>query len=545
MDLPPFGEDGLPEGWPQDAGVPTLGPDVLAWSETELAQPDGDYAGEPWSWRESQARYICWWYALDDAGGWLWRRGQIVLPKGAGKSPIAGALSCCELAGPVHFDGWDAQGEPVGRPHPSPWVQLAAVSQDQTENTMALVLAMLREGPAATRIPGLDLGLTRVRTRAGYLQPVTASAPSREGQRSTAAILDETHLWVRSNGGLRLASAIRRNLAKMGGRSIETTNTWVPGEGSVAQMTAEYADKIREGGMRGTGVLRWHPFALVSDLSDDEALRAGLVKLYSDSPWVDVERLMAEVNDLGTDPQDARRFYLNEVTHATDSWISAPEWKFCGPQPDEQFRVVADRDPVVVGFDGSRKRSRGVTDATALIGCRVADGFLFEIGVWEQPGNLTDWQVPALEVDTMVRHAFRRYNVVGLYADPALWESYVASWEAAFAPRLRVKASQDHPMEWWMTGGRASRTVRALEQFRSAVLDRELAHDGSSVLTRHVLNARRRASPAGIQIAKSHPDSPLKIDAAVAAVLAWQARVDALAAGVGLEPAVTVPRRIR
>ena len=36
---------------------------------------------------------------------------------------------------------------------------------------------------------------------------------------------------------------------------------------------------------------------------------------------------------------------------------------------------------------------------------------------------------------------------------------------------------------------------------------------------------------AGIQIAKEYPDSPAKIDAAVAATLAWAARLDALSAG--------------
>ncbi len=47
-----------------------------------------------------------------------------------------------------------------------------------------------------------------------------------------------------------------------------------------------------------------------------------------------------------------------------------------------------------------------------------------------------------------------------------------------------------------------------------------------------VLNARRNVTPrAGVQIAKAFPDSADKIDAAVAATLAWQARLDALAKG--------------
>ncbi|HEY9416871.1 MAG TPA: hypothetical protein VIQ30_19110, partial [Pseudonocardia sp.] len=239
--------DGLPDGLPEDHGYFSLGYGVAQWAEQMVAQPDGDEAGRPWRWTRSQLNFVVWWYAIDEAGKWLYRRGQIVLPKGAGKSPLVAALGCCELAGPVIFDGWDASGLPVGRPHPSPWVQLAAVSQDQTVNTMSLVIQMLREGKATDYVDGLDTGLSRIFTDRGRLEPVTASAPSREGQRLTAAVLDETHHWLVANGGHRLAATIRRNLAKMGGRSLETTNAWRPGEDSVAERTSEYAAKIAEG----------------------------------------------------------------------------------------------------------------------------------------------------------------------------------------------------------------------------------------------------------------------------------------------------------
>ncbi|MFD8336782.1 hypothetical protein ACFV42_29535 [Streptomyces solisilvae] len=210
---------------------------------------------------------VAWWYAVDAHGAWLFRRGQVVMPKGAGKSPLAAALACCELAAETAFDGFDAAGEAVGRPHPSPRIQLAAVSQDQTDNTMSLVRAMLREGDAAHAIPGLDIGLTRVRTRLGKLEPVTASAAAREGQRLTSAILDEPHLWLPSNGGKKLAATIRRNLGKMNGRSLETTNTWVPGEDSVAEKTGEDAERPLS--RRGLGgLMRFHPQATVKDLFD-------------------------------------------------------------------------------------------------------------------------------------------------------------------------------------------------------------------------------------------------------------------------------------
>jgi hypothetical protein len=48
-----------------------------------------------------------------------------------------------------------------------------------------------------------------------------------------------------------------------------------------------------------------------------------------------------------------------------------------------------------------------------------------------------------------------------------------------------------------------------------------------------VLNARRRNFRAGYLLYKAYPDSPDKIDAAYAAVMAWKARLDAVAAGYG------------
>lgn len=96
-----------------------------------------------------------------------------------------------------------------------------------------------------------------------------------------------------------------------------------------------------------------------------------------------------------------------------------------------------------------------------------------------------------------------------------------------------------------MVGGEAKRVYDALVSFEDAVIERQLWHgsdaddetDGGA-LTRHVLNARRRASRSGYGIHKEHPNSANKIDVAVAAVLAYQARLDALAKGV-----TTVKRR--
>jgi phage terminase large subunit-like protein len=55
-----------------------------------------------------------------------------------------------------------------------------------------------------------------------------------------------------------------------------------------------------------------------------------------------------------------------------------------------------------------------------------------------------------------------------------------------------------------------------------AVLEGDLSHDGDPVLARHVGHCVAKETPFGTIIGKEHPDSPRKIDAAVATVVAFE-----------------------
>ncbi|MGW1998141.1 terminase [Embleya sp. NPDC001921] len=536
---------------PSEPGeLPTLGYEVLDWITAMLAAPDRtEY--EPFVPTREQAEFILRFYELDPhTGRRVIRRGVISRPRGWGKSPFLAAIACAEALGPVLFEGWDAQGQPVGKPWSSvrtPLVQVAAVSEMQTQNSWTPLLEMLREGPVIDAYPGLEPMDSFVALPKGRIAPITSSASSVKGNRAIHSILDQTEEWKVSNGGVRLAQRMRDNATKLGGSTIESPNAYTPGEDSVAETTAAYAAAIKEGRAKTKGLLYDHREAPPeTDVTDRDSLITGLRYAYGDSAdtdagcvlhqpacapgWSPIEIIAADFWDLSNDPQVMRADFLNQITHATDAWLTQPEWSGCAA-PEK--RVLAG-EMITLGFDGSRKRTRGVTDATALMGCRVSDGHVFPIHIWEQPDGPagTDWSVPVPEVLAVVAETFERYHVVGFFADPAKWEGHVADWEARWGAGLKVKATVAHPIEWWMTGGRSILIVRALEKFHSAVIERELTHDGSSVLARHALNARRRASRSGLQIAKEHPDSPRKIDAIVASVLAYQARLAAIAAGV-------------
>jgi hypothetical protein len=545
----------------------SLGWLAVAWMEYFALHGPGDVQGERVRHTDEQTVFIADCYALDPTGRRLYDSGFLSRPKGCDKSGLGARFSLFEAFGPCRFAGWARggevyrdpwglgfiyrykTGEPMGRPVRVPYIRCMATEEGQTGHVYDAILFNLtdEEVPAPlARVPGVRAGLLGTYLPGGgEITPSTASSAAKDGGKETFVDFDESHLY-NTPELRRMYRTVTRNMRKRKRNAetwaLETTTMFAPGEDSIAELTYKLAEHIREGRTRRERLLFDHRYGICDDLSDEMALRAAITDAYGESlAWNDIDGLVDGFYDPREEVTNSRRYFLNAPTGTFDSWLAHPEWAGCA----DAAKVVGQGEPVTLGFDGSRARSHSVTDATALIGCRVSDGHLFEIGVWEQPeGPAGDgWTVPVVEVEAALHAAFARYRVVGCFADPAKWESYIAAWEARYHRQLRVKATRDHPMQWWMTGGRSALIVRALEQFHSAIVDGELTHDGSYALSRHVLNARRRPSRSGMQIGKEHPESPRKIDAAVAAVLAWQARLAAVAMGVGAES--FVPRRVR
>lgn len=503
-----------------DGEFPSLGWDIVEWIEASLTIPDGESQGRPLKLTDEQIKFIVRFYRLDPASGRRdYRRGVLVRPKGWGKSPFLAGVALAELVAPVVPDGWDAGGEPVGRPRATPWIQIASVSEDSTDNTWSSLLQMVEDGNVVEQVPGIDVGITRIFVPGGgRMEPVTSSAGSREGQRITFAVFDETHLWTPSDGGVKLAATLRRNLAKMDGSSVETTNAPFLGEQSVAEATIE---ACRRGGAAARGVLFDHREAPETDLADTAALRRSLKFVYGDSSWINLERLIDEIRDPDTDPDDARRFYLNQVRAAADRAFDRDRWNDLA----RLDVLVPDKTAVVAGFDGSR-----FDDATALIGTVIATGFQWVIGLWEKPAGPEGegWEVPVDEVNKAVDDTFASYKVWRLYADPPYWESEVAAWAGKYGDK-RV-------LEWWTHRDR--QVAFALRAYKQAMTTGDITHDGDEAMTRHIGNAVRRRARARDDdgkpmwtIGKPARHSPYKIDAAMAGCLAWEARRDAVAAG--------------
>lgn len=515
-------------------GLPTLtlGYEIIEWAEHYLRQPDGPNAGDPFRFTAEQEDFLLWWYAVDTSGRFNYRRAVLRRSKGWGKSPFLGAICLVELCGPCRFDGWDGKGkdkQPIAIAHSMPWINLAGVSEVQTTNTMSVVLSMVENSPIVDDYQ-LDVGLTRIYTPGGgRLVPITASAPSAEGARPSFAVLDETHHWTESNGGAKLARVIRRNLAKSrdgAARAIETTNAHAPGEESVAEKSYQDFLSISEGRSKSSGLLydsREAPADI--DLADKPQLMKGLKAAYGDATWVDLERIAAEVYDPGTPPEESRRFYLNQIVAAADSWVAPQEWD---ANFHEELPSLEDGDTVTLGFDGSL-----TDDSTALVACRMSDGAPFLLGLWEKPSGPAGqgWYVPKDQVRDFVANAFAKYDVIGFFSDVAYWETDVDYWREQYGEQLLVKATVKHSVAWDMRG-HAADTVRAVEALNRAIVDGECPHNGDPRLGRHIKNARRRPNRWGVTFGKETRESPHKVDALAAFVLARMARQRALAENV-------------
>jgi len=524
----------------------SLGGLANEWMEYFTVHGPGDVQGQPVVHVDEYAGLVYDAYALNDAGRRLYGSVFFSRPKGCDKSGLGSRFCLFEGLGPCRFAGWAtgnevyvdpwglgfeyrySAGEAMGQPVRSPFIRVMATEEQQTGNVYDSIYLNLTEGPLS-EVPRVDAGLTRVfLPDGGEIRPSTASSSAKDGGKETHVALDETHLY-NTPELKRMRDTVVRNLAKRKRAAdpwyAELTTMFAPGQDSAAEDTYRLAEAILEGRARRQQLLFDHRWGEVDNLADEDALRAGLIEAYGDAmAWMDLDGLVDHVYDPRNDPDDSRRYYLNSVTGTKDAWIAPAPWAACA----DATKSLRDRDVVTLGFDGSINE-----DSTALVACHVAEGHLALLGCWEKPEGPEgeEWQVDREAVDAAVAAAFARYTVVGMYADPAHWQDYLDKWNNEFAHRLKVKATTAKPMEWWTNRERAM--VAALERFEEAVRDARLSHDGGHQLTRHVLNARRRIRRSGITIAKEHPKSPKKIDAAMAATLAYECRADAVAAGVG------------
>ncbi len=387
---------------------------------------------------------------------------------------------------------------------------------------MSLVGAMLADGGASNEYP-LDIALSRVLVpgQLRKLEKVTASPRGREGNRATFVVADETGLWVPAEHGPQLGEALRRNLAKMGGRLIETTNAPAPGENSVAEESHRYYERIRSGQTIDDSLLFDSISVHVEDIYDKEQVMPALKKCYGDAHWAGggwqwsgLERIWQEINDPSNREATLRRFYLNEMTTGESGWLKPKEIEACRKP---KLKPLKKTDKIALGFKGATRNG-----AAAVVAVRLVDQSVFLLKMWEKPDNAPrEWEVPFYEVDQYVRKQLEKRNVYSVYADPHQFQDIIGKWAADY---------EDCGIEeFWLTS--KAKYAKAIEGFESGVRAERIVWNDQPALERHILSCHILETPQGDLLRKETTDSKRYISAAQAAVLAHAACMQAIEDG--------------
>ena len=498
----------------------SLGWDVLGFCSTWLQME-----GEPWRFTLEQARIVLWWYALDADGRFLFRDGVLQRLKGWGKDPLGACLLFTEAVGPCRFDGWKGRTKtPLAEMASNPWVQTAAVSLEQTKNTMRLFPAMVPKRTQQRFRMQIGKELIHSLNDESLIQAVTSSPATLEGARSTFVLKNETHHWLSNNEGHDMAAVVERNATKSkdgAARALAITNAFEPGEDSSAERDREAYERAAAGETLTTGIfydsLEAPPQAPLSAEDAPEVVQA----IRGDSTWLDQQRIVDFILDTRNPPSRSRRFWYNQIHAAEDAWIDPLAFDArADPKPVSSF------DPIVVFFDGSKS-----DDATGIVGCRVSDGHVITLGMWQRPPGPRGegWTAPREVISTEVESVFADYNVVAFWADPShalddetqdrYWDDTIDGWHRAYGADLELWAVKGkHSVMWDMTSpARTAEFTNAAMQTAEAIdeHDGDLTHDGDPRLRRHAHNAKRRPNKFGVSVGKAHRDSPKKIDLAV------------------------------
>ena len=282
------------------------------------------------------------------------------------------------MCGPVRFDRWSPQGDPVGRPERAALVLVSAVTKEQTYNTADMFKLLISDAfkQAFRVVPGIDL----VRANGGRqkIMLLTGSYRAAEGKRSTFTLMNETHHWVAGNGGPKMYSTIDGNTAKNPqSRYLAITNAYLPGEDSVAETMREDFNEFASLGLLDSGFLYDSVEAKARAPIGGPLLPLVLERMLGDSIWSTAkEHVDAQIRSImkkSISPARSRRMWLNQIVADEDALYGPEQWD---PLLNEDLALQMG-DEIVLGLDGGKS-----DDSTALVAIRPKDMATFVLGMW-------------------------------------------------------------------------------------------------------------------------------------------------------------------
>jgi phage terminase large subunit-like protein len=486
----------------------TVADDFREFCHEHCTQSIDVWDGEPLDLEDWQFQHFEEALACDEKEIPYWGSVVIVLPRKNGKTTLLAAYALyCLLS---------TEGQPE--------ILLCAASDKQAGRLFQAVLSFIRKDPwLAQRVVIREWQgeISRI-DGGGKILRMSSSPETLHGYNPSLVICDEVAQWM--------TPSLRRAWAALttAGGARQLTQVFTI---TVAGMAHEREDgilgRLLDGNERMGDVEQRTQALRISRNHDARTLvfnwsaptverdDTAAIKLANPASWVSEEYLRRQAKNPELTDADYLQLHGCVWSVADDVWLMPPQWDAL----EDDLSPLRRGDLVALGFDGSR-----FLDSTVLAACRLSDGFVSVLDAWERPEGAAGrgWEVPAIEVESAIEDAFDRFRVVRLYPDPPYWQSEIQGWAHKYGDKVVIP---------WATA-RMRAMSAAVERFRTDAIAREFKHDGNPMLRTHVLSAHMRKTRTGFWIEKASAHSPDKIDAAIAAVLAYEARNDAIDAGL-------------
>jgi phage terminase large subunit-like protein len=330
---------------------------------------------------------------------------------------------------------------------------------------------------------------------------LSAESVTKEGLSPTTVIFDELHAQPDRElfDVFSLAMGARGKLATLIAITTAGVRSDRTGKDSIAFNLYNYGKRLASGEEKDdTFFMAWWEAPEGADHRDPETWRLanpGFGDLNAESDFHSAIKRTPEA--------EFRIKRCNQWVSSVETWLPAGSWDECAGEV-----VLTSDDEIVLGFDGSYNG-----DASVIVGAVVPKNDepvkVFMVKAWEKDleHDGPEWRVDIGEVEQTVLDFCQKHNVKEIACDPFRWQR---SMEFLENQGLPVVAFPQSPQ----------RMIKACAGFFDLVAEKRLVHDGDPLLSRHIGNTAIKLTPAGPHIKKENPNSPRKIDAAVAAILA-------------------------
>lgn len=431
-----------------------------------LITPKGVGAREPFTLRPFQREIISGAFAPGV------RTGLVSMPRGNGKSALAATLALAEM----HVGPDSAE------------VLCVASDLRQAQIVLRMARRMVELNPVLEERVQVYADRLYLPENDAVLLPMPAEVGALHGHDPSLLIVDELHV---------VTSEVWEAVTSVSGKRPESLTLAIS---TPASSPDSVMWQLVEHGRRGDDkAFYFREYAAPDgcDTSDRKAWRVANPALSCRNPFLSEDGIEAVRRTISE--ARFRQLRLGQWVTGVESWLPWGAWDSCAVD-----RTPDPRERVVLAFDGSASG-----DSTALVGCTL-DGHLWVEGLWENPGD-PRWRVPRAEVDMAVQMAFQKYDVAELSCDPWGWRSEIETWS---------KRHGDARVLEWNTA-HAQRMAPATDRLYQAVVTKVVTHDGDPRLSAHIAHCVAKRTPMGDLVAKDKRGSPRKIDAAVAAIVAF------------------------